>query len=83
MIRTSTPQRESAQTGRFSAKCPYFDGFDTVCRASLSALPVDRRRSSVYCACEDHDDCAIYMAKVLRLHRPVAFSLQARELEVK
>lgn len=83
MISTSTLQRESTDADRLSGKCPYFDGLDAVCRASSSALVVDRRRSSAYCTCEDHDDCAIYMAKALRIHRPVAFSLQARELELK
>lgn len=83
MITVSTFQRESARVGRFPGNCPYFDGGADVCRASLSALVVDRRRHSGYCASEDHDDCAIFLAKMLRANPPLAFSLQTRELEAK
>jgi hypothetical protein len=83
MIITSTSKRESAQADRLPGKCPYFDGFGGTCGASFSAMPVDRRRRNGYCASDDHDDCAIYLSKMLRINRPVGFSLQTRELETK
>lgn len=44
--------------------CP-FDGV-TICLASLSSMPLDRMKRTLYCRTERFDECPIFLAKVLR-----------------
>ncbi len=55
--------------------CPYFHETGTLCRASSSVLVIDARRRRRFCACDDHDRCAIFLAKALRAEPPTGFSL--------
>lgn len=79
MSKEFTHQRES-QYAPCTASCPYFDESGSLCRASISTLHIDGRRRRIHCATDDHDDCAIYLSKMLRSRRPVAFALQSREI---
>ncbi len=58
---------EALSTEPFSSlgPCPFYEG-GTGCQAAFNAQPVDRRRTSRYCAGSDHDLCPLSLAKVLR-----------------
>ncbi len=64
------------------ACCPFRDLAAGVCRASFSALPLTQLRQS-YCTSEDHDDCALFLARLLRASRPLTFDRQNREFCLK
>ncbi|MHB8707760.1 MAG: hypothetical protein ACYC9I_02700 [Desulfuromonadales bacterium] len=46
--------------------CPFFDPSFSVCRAALLTFMPDARQLYSYCCGDDHDDCALFLAKALR-----------------
>jgi hypothetical protein len=48
------------------AMCPYLNAHSKFCSASVMRVRIDVRMSNSYCATEDHDRCAIFLAKALR-----------------
>jgi hypothetical protein len=46
--------------------CPYWKWDTTFCSASVMTVAIDTRRKALYCCNDDHDRCAIFLAKVLR-----------------
>ncbi|MFA5516084.1 MAG: hypothetical protein WDA20_07320 [Desulfuromonadales bacterium] len=81
----SSPSRpqESARKETCAAACPYRDLAAGVCRASFSALPLDQRRQSCYCDNENHDNCVLFLSRLLRASGPLTFGRQNRELGFK
>lgn len=55
--------------GAAGGHCPYHES-GSLCRASYSAMTVDRRRARNYCGCEDYDLCPLFLSRVLRGSRP-------------
>ena len=47
--------------------CPYHDAATKICTASISSIRVDRDRNIGYCSCDNYDNCALFLAKTLRL----------------
>ncbi len=46
--------------------CPYQDISTNICAASLSSIFIDKDRHSCYCATDNYDNCALFLAKSLR-----------------
>lgn len=70
-------------SSHIEASCPYFNSRSDACQASSSAMPVSSRRIFTCCRSEDHDLCALFLAKALRASRPGGFGRQVRELAFK
>jgi hypothetical protein len=49
--------------------CPYCDTDTDVCGASLTSIRLEKSVRSNRCNTESHDNCAIFLAKSLRLRR--------------
>jgi hypothetical protein len=45
--------------------CPFFDTGD-ICGAAISACVIGWKRKLVFCTTDDHDDCPLFISKVLR-----------------
>jgi hypothetical protein len=58
--------RKSLPVEMLTAACPYNDTSSGLCTASLSGMSTDRKDSGV-CSTENHDDCPIFLSKILRL----------------
>jgi hypothetical protein len=48
------------------AVCPYNNTSRGLCTASLSGMPTEGKDKGL-CSSENHDDCPIFLSKVLRL----------------
>ena len=46
--------------------CPFYCKGDSLCLASISMMSISDFDALVRCQGEDHDDCPIYLSKVLR-----------------
>ena len=46
--------------------CPYHDVVSNICKASISSITIDSDRNSGYCAADNYDNCALFLAKTLR-----------------
>lgn len=46
--------------------CPYHESGKGKCLAGTSNYYPDTKRKKVFCAGDDHENCAIFLAKVLR-----------------
>jgi hypothetical protein len=53
-----------------SGHCPFFDREQSLCRAALLTYSPDFSHRSHYCCSDDHDDCALFLAKALRSSTP-------------
>lgn len=49
-----------------SSPCPFFEASPTHCRASFAGRLFDRSRSVRRCQSDDHDNCPLFMARLLR-----------------
>jgi hypothetical protein len=58
-------QNAAAPSAITAEACPYFDIGDT-CGAAISSALVGWKRKLVFCTTEDHDDCPMFISKVLR-----------------
>jgi hypothetical protein len=53
-----------------TGNCPFFDSTRAVCRAAQLAFVPDGKHLYAYCCSDDHDDCALFLAKALRSSSP-------------
>lgn len=67
-----TAQHVQTNPGRsaFAGSCPFFDRARSTCRAAMIAFSPDAGHRSHYCGSDDHDDCALFLAKALRSSAP-------------
>jgi hypothetical protein len=58
--------------GRYTGAicCPFFDEGHCICRAALLTMTPDTSHRNRYCCGDDHDDCALFLAKALRSSAP-------------
>ncbi len=56
----------SAPAPDLSSPCPFFAAASTHCRASLAGRPFERSRLARRCQSDDHDNCPLFMARLLR-----------------
>jgi hypothetical protein len=61
---TATIHTERPKYVFYELECPY--NGNTVCRASVSSMPLDALRKTHYCNTENYDNCPIFLAKILR-----------------
>jgi hypothetical protein len=47
-------------------RCPFYRPETGKCRAAISGLQIEWRRSRNYCSTDDHDDCTVFLGKILR-----------------
>ena len=47
--------------------CPYCDTNTDVCAASLTSLKIEKSLRANRCSSESYDNCALFLAKSLRL----------------
>jgi hypothetical protein len=52
-----------------SPSCPYCDSTTDVCGASLTSLQLEKSVKVNRCRSESYDNCALFLAKSLRLWR--------------
>jgi hypothetical protein len=66
MKNTTTIENSLAAHAAITAEaCPFFDTGD-ICDAAISSALVGWKRKLVFCTTEDHDDCPMFISKVLR-----------------
>jgi hypothetical protein len=54
-------------TSEDSLMCPYCDAHADVCAASLTSIKIEKSVRSNRCNSESYDNCALFLAKSLRL----------------
>lgn len=62
--------------------CPFFVGTPARCRAAFAKEPADRGRRPSRCQSDDHDNCPLFMARLLR-RSPVERSGAVFDLKLK
>lgn len=53
-----------------AANCPFFDPAKISCGAALLRFRPEGSHLSGYCCSDEHDDCALFLAKALRSSAP-------------
>ena len=53
-------------------RCPFHRPESGSCHASIAGLRVEWRRRRTLCTTDDHDDCALFLSRILRASRPQA-----------
>jgi hypothetical protein len=53
-------------------RCPFHHDDSGSCRASVAGLRVEWRRRRSRCTSDDHDDCTLFLSRILRASRPQA-----------
>lgn len=53
-------------------RCPFYRPETETCRAALSGVRFEWRRRRNHCTSEDHDDCTVFLGKILRSSLPKA-----------
>ncbi len=51
---------------RLEDTCPFYSRGSATCLASISMMNVSVLTALAKCASEDHDDCPLFLSKVLR-----------------
>lgn len=49
-----------------STDCPFFDSACNTCRAAHLAYMPEAKQVFFYCGSDDHDECALFLARALR-----------------
>ena len=67
-----TAQHLRFRSSNFAASepCPFFDSACSVCRAARLSFAPDDRHLRNYCCNDNHDACALFLAKALRSSSP-------------
>lgn len=67
----TAPQRSlNPDSLTVTGTCPFFDSARSVCRAALLAFLPEGKHLYTYCCSDDHDACALFLAKALRSSSP-------------
>lgn len=56
----------------FDEKCPFYRPEMDKCQAVAHGFRIEWRRSRNYCSSDQHDDCTLFLGKILRNSRPQA-----------
>ena len=51
---------------------PFYRNETDTCRAAVPGLRIEWRRRRERCTSDDHDDCTLFLSKILRSSRPKA-----------
>ncbi len=54
------------KTTTYPGTCPYYSECDSICLASISCMFVSGINALLRCKSEDHDNCPVFLSKVLR-----------------
>ena len=46
--------------------CPFYSKCDSICTASISSMSVSDFNAVMKCKSEDHDNCPVFLSKILR-----------------
>jgi hypothetical protein len=70
MMMTALQRLANFESFISTADCPFFDATRNLCRAALLNYMPEAKQVFFYCSTDDHDNCALFLARALRSSNP-------------